>query len=60
MFFVGSEMLNSKWEFLWQETHLLGHDVSREGNQANPEKTLAVKKHLVPKTDDKVKSFIGL
>ena len=42
------------------ESTLLGHIVSREGIQANPEKTSTVNKHPVPKSATEVKIFLGL
>ena len=38
----------------------LGHIVSREGIQANPAKTSAVRQYPVPKSVTEVKSFMGL
>ena len=50
----------TKCEFFRQEVPFLGHMVSREGIQADPEKTSAVNNYPVPKNVTGVKSFLGL
>ena len=47
-------------EFFREKVHFLGHMVSREGIQADPEKTSTVNKYPVPKNATEVKRFLGL
>ena len=49
-----------KCEFFRQHVPFLGHIVSRDGIQADPAKTSAVRKYPVPKSVTEVKSFLGL
>ena len=50
----------TKCEFFRQKVPFLGHIVSREGIQADPEKTSTVNRYPVPKNATEVKSFLGL
>ena len=47
-------------EFFLQKVPFLGHIVSREGIQADPEKTSTVNRYPVPKNATEVKNFLGL
>ena len=47
----------TKCEFFRQKIQFLGHIVSREGIQANPDKTSTVNRYPVPKNATDVKSF---
>lgn len=49
-----------KCEFLRQEVIYLGHVISKNGVQPNPEKTAIIDKFPVPKTEKDIKSFLGL
>ena len=49
-----------KCEFFRQHVRFLGHIVCREGIQADPVKTSAVRQYPVPKSVTEVKSFLGL
>ena len=49
-----------KCEFFRQRVPFLGHIVSRDGIQADPAKTSAVRQYPVPKSVTEVKSFLGL
>ena len=49
----------TKCEFFRQEVPFLGHIVSPEGIQADPEKTFTVNRYPVPKNATEVKSFLG-
>ena len=49
-----------KCEFFRQHLPFLGHIVSRDGIQADPAKTSAVRQYPVPKSVTEVKSFLGL
>ena len=49
-----------KCEFFQQHVPFLGHIVSRDGIQADPAKTSAVRQYPVPKSVTEVKSFLGL
>ena len=49
-----------KCEFFRQHVPFLGHIVSRDGIQADPAKTSAVRQYPVPKSVTQVKSFLGL
>ena len=48
-----------KCEFFRQQVPFLGHIVSRDGIQADPAKTSAVRQYPVPKSVTEVKSFLG-
>ena len=50
----------TKCDFSRQKVPFLGHMVSREGIQADPEKTSTVNKYPVPKNATEVKSVLGL
>ena len=50
----------TKCEFFRQKAPFLGHIVSREGIQADPEKTSTVNRYPIPKNATEVKSFLGL
>ena len=50
----------SKCEFFRQKLHFLGHIVSRERTQADPEKTSALNIYRVPKNATEVKNFLCL
>ena len=49
-----------KCEFLRTEVRYLGHIISADGVQPNPQKIKAVKKFPIPKTRKNVKEFLGL
>lgn len=49
-----------KSEFLKTSTTYLGHIISEEGIQPNPEKIKAVKDFPIPKTTKQIKGFLGL
>ena len=49
-----------KCEFFRQHVPFLGHIVKRDGIQADPAKTSAVRQYPVPKSVTEVKSFLGL
>ena len=49
-----------KCEFFRQHVLFLGHIVSRDGIQADPATTSAVRQYPVPKSVTEVKSFLGL
>ena len=49
-----------KCEFFREHVPFLGHIVSRDGIQANPAKTSAVRQYPVPESVTEVKSFLGL
>ena len=50
----------TKCKFLRQKVPFLGHIVSREGIQDDPEKTSTVNRYSVTKNATEVKSFLGL
>ena len=50
----------TKCEFFRQKVPFLGHIVSRERVQADPEKTSTVNRYPIPKNATEVKSFLGL
>ena len=50
----------TKCEFFRQKVPFLGHIVSREGIQADSEKTSTVNRYLIPKNATEVKSFSSL
>ena len=49
-----------KYEFFRQHRIFLGHVVSRDGIQADPAKTSAVRQYRIPTSVTEVKSFLGL
>ena len=49
-----------KCEFFKTKVHFLGHVVSADGLQVDPEKTAAVKHFPLPTSQTEVKSFLGL
>ena len=50
----------TKYEFFWHKVPFLGHIVSCEGIQADPQKISTVNRYPVPKNATEVKSFSGL
>ena len=50
----------TKSDFFRQKVHSLGHILSREGIQADPEKTSPVNRYPLPKNTTEVKRFLGL
>ena len=54
------EINSLKCEIFGQHVPFLGHIVNREGIQADPAKTSAVRQYPVPKSVTEVKSFLGL
>ena len=49
-----------KCEFFKTKVHFLGHVLSADGLQVDPEKIAAVKKFPIPTSQTEVKSFLGL
>lgn len=49
-----------KCEFMKRETEFLGHIITDKGVKTNPKKVEAVKNFPVPKTQTKIKGFLGL
>ena len=50
----------NKCEFFRQKVPFLGHNVSREGIQADPEETSTVNRYPVPNNATEIKNFLGL
>ncbi|GJQ87669.1 hypothetical protein Trydic_g7802 [Trypoxylus dichotomus] len=49
-----------KCEFLRKEVAYLGHVITLNGIKPNPDKTSAIKRFPMPKTQTEIKSFLGL
>lgn len=49
-----------KSEFLKHETEYLGHIISDKGVRPNPNKTEAIKRYNIPKTQKQIRQFLGL
>ena len=50
----------TKCEFFWTRVPFLGHIISKNGLEADPDKIAAVKKFPIPTNPTEVKSFLGL
>ncbi|CAK1600980.1 unnamed protein product [Parnassius mnemosyne] len=54
------KVLMDKSEFLKLETAYLGHIISSEGVNPNPDKKAAIEKYPIPKSPKEIKQFLGL